>query len=95
LLLRPRDGIDKALPELADESDHAVDLSITRQMQRLRGPRTRSFRHPAAGLLTFTATEFDVPTSPDIRMVVHTPRDEQTWARLPLTRCPASSRATG
>jgi hypothetical protein len=28
------------------------------------------------GLMTFTATEFDLPTSPDIRMVVHTPRDE-------------------
>src|SRR5262249_20509650 len=47
LLVRPRDGIDKALPELADESDHAVDLSITRQMQRLRGLRTRSFGHRA------------------------------------------------
>ena len=57
--------------------------------------RTRRFQHPAAGLLTFTATEFDVPTSPDIRMVVHTPRDEQTWARLPLTRRPATSRAIG
>jgi transcriptional regulator with XRE-family HTH domain len=57
--------------------------------------RTRRFRHPVAGLLTFTATEFDVPTSPDIRMVVHSPQDEQTWARLPLTRRSASSCATG
>jgi transcriptional regulator with XRE-family HTH domain len=55
--------------------------------------RIRRFRHPVAGVMTFTATEFDLPTSPDVRLVVHTPYDAQTWARLPQTRHPAEPQA--
>jgi transcriptional regulator with XRE-family HTH domain len=49
-------------------------------------PRTRTFIHPVAGALTFTATELQVPAMADARLLVNTPADEQTWARLPLTR---------
>ena len=48
--------------------------------------RIRRFQHRRVGLMSFTTTEFDVPTCPEIRMVVYTPADEQTRTRLPLTR---------
>jgi hypothetical protein len=49
-------------------------------------PRVRTFVHPVAGPLTFTATELQVAGMTDARLVVNTPADEQTRARLPLTR---------
>jgi transcriptional regulator with XRE-family HTH domain len=48
--------------------------------------RTRRFRHPDAGLMTFTVTELELPVCPGMLLVVETPQDAQTWARLPLTR---------
>jgi hypothetical protein len=54
--------------------------------------RIRRFQHRRVGLMSFATTEFEVPTCPEIRMLVYTPADEQTGARLPLTRrCPAQS----
>jgi transcriptional regulator with XRE-family HTH domain len=49
-------------------------------------PRVRTFIHPAAGPLTFTATELQVPTMAEGRLIVYTPADEQCRAGLPLTR---------
>lgn len=49
-------------------------------------PRTRTFIHPVAGPLTFTVTELQVLVMTDARLLVHTPADDQTRARLPLTR---------
>ena len=49
-------------------------------------PRVRTFVHPVAGPLTFTVTELQVAGMADARLVVNTPADEQTRARLPLTR---------
>jgi transcriptional regulator with XRE-family HTH domain len=49
-------------------------------------PRVRTFVHPAAGALTFTATELAVPVMPDARLTVYTPADDRTRAGLPLTR---------
>jgi len=49
-------------------------------------PRTRTFIHPVAGPLTFTATELQVPAMTGARLLVYTPADDQTRARLPLTR---------
>jgi transcriptional regulator with XRE-family HTH domain len=48
--------------------------------------RIRTFIHPTAGPLTFTATELAVPAMADVRLLVNTPTDEQTRAGLPLTR---------
>ena len=53
-----------------------------------RSSAIRQFQHRRAGLMSFTTTEFDLPTCPEVRMVVYTPADEQTRARLPLTRRP-------
>lgn len=49
-------------------------------------PRVRTFLHPVAGALTFTATELQVLAMPDARLTVYTPADEPTRAGLPLTR---------
>ena len=51
-------------------------------------PRVRTIINPAAGPLTFTASELAVPVMPDARLTVYTPADDQTRARLPLTRRP-------
>jgi transcriptional regulator with XRE-family HTH domain len=48
--------------------------------------RTRRFVHPRAGVVAFTVTELDLPTSQDMRLAVYTPADEETRRRLPLTR---------
>jgi hypothetical protein len=49
-------------------------------------PRIRTFIHPAAGPLTFTASELDIPATPSARLSVYTPADERTREMLPLTR---------
>jgi transcriptional regulator with XRE-family HTH domain len=48
------------------------------------GVRVRQFRHPVAGDLRFTATSMAVLGIPEHLMVVYTPHDEQTRAKLPL-----------
>jgi MmyB-like transcription regulator ligand binding domain/Helix-turn-helix domain len=51
-------------------------------------PRTRTFIHPGAGPLTFIATELHIPVMAEARLMVYTPADEQSRAKLPLTRRP-------
>ncbi|HVX44164.1 MAG TPA: helix-turn-helix transcriptional regulator [Mycobacteriales bacterium] len=48
--------------------------------------RERIFKHPDAGLLRFQITELHVGGTSDLRIVTYTPADEDTSARLPLTR---------
>ena len=49
-------------------------------------PRIRTFIHPTAGPLTFTASELEIPATPSARLSVYTPADERTREMLPLTR---------
>ena len=49
-------------------------------------PRTLTYQHPRAGALGLVVSELDVPLMPEARIVVYTPRDADTRARLPLTR---------
>jgi transcriptional regulator with XRE-family HTH domain len=48
--------------------------------------RTLTYLHPKAGEVRFVVSELDVPDVPEARIVVYTPCDEQTRARMPLTR---------
>jgi transcriptional regulator with XRE-family HTH domain len=48
--------------------------------------RTLRFRHPDVGPMTFTRTELDVSTMPDLRIAVYSPLDDDTRRRLPATR---------
>jgi hypothetical protein len=50
--------------------------------------RTLKFRHPEAGPMTFTRTEFDVSGVPDLRISAYSPADDDTRQRLPRTRRP-------
>ena len=49
-------------------------------------PRTLTYRHPRAGTLGLAVSELNPPDLPEARIVVYTPRDEDTRARMPLTR---------
>ena len=58
------------------------------ERHEVAGPaeRTLRFRHPVAGLMTFTRTEYEVSAQPGLRISVYSPQDADTAARLPLTR---------
>jgi len=49
-------------------------------------PRTLTYLHPLAGALHLAVSELQVPDMPEARIVVYTPRDDDTRARMPLTR---------
>jgi len=49
-------------------------------------PRTLTYLHPQAGPLSIAISELEVPAMPEARIVVYTPQDPDTRARLPLTR---------
>jgi transcriptional regulator with XRE-family HTH domain len=50
------------------------------------GSRTKHFLLPRAGLLRLRSTSLAVADMPEARIVVYTPVDDETRARLPLTR---------
>ena len=49
-------------------------------------PRTLTYRHPQAGMLSLVISELDLPDLPEARIVVYTPGDDDTRARMALTR---------
>jgi transcriptional regulator with XRE-family HTH domain len=49
-------------------------------------PRGLTYLHPHAGPLRLAISELDVPDLPEARIQVYTPRDDDTRARMPLTR---------
>jgi hypothetical protein len=48
--------------------------------------RVHRFKHPEVGEMAFFRTELDVAGTPDLRITVHTPHDEETRTLLPLIR---------
>jgi transcriptional regulator with XRE-family HTH domain len=79
---------EEDIRRLADLSSEFASLWAR---QEVAGPseRSRRFVHPDVGVLTFTSTELEISAVPELRIVVNTPADADTWARLPLTRRPA------
>jgi transcriptional regulator with XRE-family HTH domain len=49
-------------------------------------PRTLTYLHPRAGTLSLAVSELELPALPESRIIVYTPCDADTRARLPLTR---------
>jgi transcriptional regulator with XRE-family HTH domain len=49
-------------------------------------PRVLTYSHPHAGPLSLAVSELEVPDMPEARIVVYTPRDADTRARMPMTR---------
>ena len=58
-------------------------------------PRTLTYLHPCAGALSLAVSELTVPVMPEARIVVYTPRDAATRARMPLTRRAAAPASAG
>ena len=90
--LRAAYGRHVGEPEWEEDIRRLADLSpefaSLWARQEVAGPsqRTRRFVHPDAGMLTFTSTEMEISAVDELRIVVNTPRDADTWTRLPLTR---------
>jgi transcriptional regulator with XRE-family HTH domain len=76
---------DEDIRRLAGLSKEFAELWARHEVA---GPasRTLRFRHRVAGLMTFTRAELDVSGMPDLRIAAYSPADEETRARLPLTR---------
>jgi transcriptional regulator with XRE-family HTH domain len=49
-------------------------------------PRVLTYLHPQAGPLSLAVSELNVPDLPEARIQVYTPRDDDTRAKMPLTR---------
>ena len=49
-------------------------------------PRIVTYLHAEAGSLSLAVSELNIPDLPEARILVYTPRDDDTRARLPLTR---------
>jgi hypothetical protein len=49
-------------------------------------PRTITYLHPRAGTLSLAISELNLPEMPEARIVVYTPCDDDTRAKMPLTR---------
>jgi transcriptional regulator with XRE-family HTH domain len=49
-------------------------------------PRALTYLHPVAGPLRLVLSELNVPELPEARISVYTPADDDTRARMPLTR---------
>jgi transcriptional regulator with XRE-family HTH domain len=54
-------------------------------------PRMLTYLHPQAGPLTLALSELNVPDMPEAHIQVYTPRDDDTRAKMPLTRRPATA----
>jgi len=59
-------------------------------------PRTLTYLHPQAGTLSLAISELNLPDMPEARIMVYTPRDDDTRAKMPLTRRdPAAAQIPG
>jgi hypothetical protein len=54
-------------------------------------PRVLTYLHPKAGPLSLALSELNVPDMPEARILVYTPRDDDTRAKMPLTRRTAAA----
>jgi transcriptional regulator with XRE-family HTH domain len=83
---------DEDIRRLAGLSE---EFAVIWARHEVAGPaaRTLRFRHRDAGLMTFTRAELDVSGTPDLRIAAYSPADEDTRARLPLTRGPGQAGA--
>ena len=76
---------DEDIRRLACLSREFADLWARHEVADSQ-PRTLTYLHPQAGPLSLAVSELEVPAMPEARIVVYTPRNEETRARLPLTR---------
>jgi transcriptional regulator with XRE-family HTH domain len=76
---------EEDIRRLASMSREFADLWVRHEVAEVE-PRTLTYLHPQAGPLSFAVSELTLPGLPEARIVVYTPRDDGTRARMPLTR---------
>jgi len=94
LVARMRSGYSRHIGDPDWEEDIRRLASLSREFADLWArhevadpePRTVTYLHPLAGTLHLAASELQVPDMTEARIVVYTPRDDQTRERMPLTR---------
>jgi transcriptional regulator with XRE-family HTH domain len=99
LVGRLRSAYSRHIGDLDWEEDIRRLSSISREFAELWArhevadaePRTVTYLHPQAGPLSLAISEFHAPDMPEARIVVYTPCDAGTKARLSLTRRAASA----
>ncbi|MFI0481202.1 helix-turn-helix transcriptional regulator [Actinomadura sp. 9N215] len=48
----------------------------------LAGPAPKDFRHPAVGVIRTRTVNMDITASPDLRLIIYTPSDEESRERV-------------
>lgn len=94
MVARMRSAYSRHLGDQDWEEDIRRLASLSREFAELwarhevADPETRvlTFVHPTAGPLSLVLSELNVPDMPEARIQVYTPRDEDTRAKMPLTR---------
>jgi transcriptional regulator with XRE-family HTH domain len=80
---------EEDIRRLAELSPEFVELWARHEVAEPQ-LRLRIFRHPEAGVLRFTVSELEVSVLPGVHLIVYTPEDAATRARLPAI-CPPRS----
>ncbi len=94
LIARLRSAYSRHIGDQDWEEDIRRLASLSREFAELWArhevadaePRTLTYLHPRAGTLSLAVSELEVPDMPEARVVVYTPRDADTRARMSLTR---------
>ena len=60
--------------------------AVTHGATPFAGTLPTVFRRALTGTLTLAVSELDMSAMPEARVVVYTPRDDDTRAKMPLTR---------
>jgi transcriptional regulator with XRE-family HTH domain len=76
---------EEDIRRLSSLSREFADLWARHEVSNAQS-RTLSFRNPQAGVLRLVSSELELPNFPEARIVVYTPADADSRARLPLTR---------
>jgi transcriptional regulator with XRE-family HTH domain len=88
-------GWEEDIRRLASMSRDFAELWARHEVAEAE-PRTLTYLHPRAGTLSLAVSELNLPDLPEARIVVYTPGDDDTRARMPLTRrTPATAQIAG
>ncbi|MGW5678509.1 helix-turn-helix transcriptional regulator [Streptomyces sp. NPDC003860] len=72
---------DSFVKELSKASDHFAELWRSGDVV-LPGPRIKTFRHPAVGVMRMSSVSMEINGMPECRLVVYSAGDEESGQRL-------------
>jgi transcriptional regulator with XRE-family HTH domain len=76
---------EEDIRRLAGLSDQFAGLWARHEVAEYQ-PRLLTYLHPRAGRVSFAITELELPAMAEARLMIYTPNDDDTRARLPATR---------